>query len=364
MIELHSVHTSAGNFNLSNINVRINSGDCHVIVGPTGAGKTLLLETIIGLRKLSSGKIIVNGTDVSSFPSYERNISYVPQDTCLFPNMTVNGNIMYGVNIKKCDLTVSAPFLEHLTDFLNIRHLLDRYPQNLSGGEKQRVALVRALATRPVLLVLDEPFSAIDHSMREEIRRLVKKLLAEFKTTTLVVTHDLDEAYFLANEISIMNAGRIVQTGEREDIYYYPKTFEAATFLGIKNIFSGQVENIENNEVVISCKDLNKTITVSCRCSRKRFTMQQSIRFGIRSESVSIMHPETIQEPGNCILDGIVKEFYIRGKMHTAIIEIDGPRKLLVEIDIHDIAAQKSGIKEGTVLKIGLESRNIFILSE
>ncbi len=362
MIELRSIHATAGNFCLDDINFTINSGDCHVIVGPTGAGKTLLLETIIGLRTPLSGSILIDDTDVSGLPPNERRISYVPQDTCLFPNMTVDENISYGLNIRKADKETSIPFVNRLVDFLHIGQLRSRFPQNLSGGEKQRVALVRALAIKPQLLVLDEPFSAIDHSMREDIRRMIKGLLEEFKTTTLIVTHDLDEAYFLGHRLSIIANGRIIQTGTREEIYYYPKTMAASSFLGIRNIFRGKVEAIENDEVVIRCDHLMQTIRVSCKCGHKRFASGHDILFGIRSEAVYILRPGHQQKEKECILDATVREIYVRGKMHTILVEVAVPEKTRVEIDIHDVAARKIGIVDNARIQISLNPKYVFLL--
>jgi len=362
MIELRSVHARAGKFRLNDINFSLDSGGCHVIVGQTGAGKTCLLETIIGLRETLSGSILINGVDVSNLPPNERNVSYVPQDICLFPNMTVNENILYGLKIRKSEKESAVHFVERLINFLQIRHLLSRYPQNLSGGEKQRVALVRALAIKPLLLVLDEPFSALDHSMREEIRRTIKELLDEFKTTTLIVTHDLDEAYFLGDRISILQNGRIIQTGRREEIYYYPKSLAAASFIGIKNIFRGKATEIFDEKVVVSCEDLNKNITVSCKCGRKRFAPGQEILFGIHSEAIYILRPGNNQLVKEYVFAAVVKKMYVRGKMHTLLVELDVPKKIIVEIDIHDAAARKIGVKENAEIQISMNPSYIFLL--
>ncbi len=363
MIELRSICSRVGSFELRHVDVVIPAGECHVIVGPTGAGKTVLLETLIGLRPLTSGTISLNGKDVAGLPPNERRISYVPQDTCLFPNMTVRDNIWYGVRVRHLSCTDAKAFVERLISFFQIGPLLDRYPKNLSGGEKQRVALVRALAPRPELLVLDEPFSAIDHSMREEIRRLIKQLLEEFKTTTLIVTHDLDEAYFLGHALSILIDGRIVQTGTRDDVYYYPKTFAVASFLGIKNIFHGRVEEVVPEQVLLHWEDLNTKLTVSCRCSQKRFKVGQQVRFGIRAESVYILRPHHQSEHRECVFPITVKTLYRRGKLHTVLAEL-GDKRLPIEIDIHDAAARKIGIAENTALEINLNPRWIFILSD
>lgn len=362
MIELRSISAAAGKFNLSNISITINSGDCHIVVGPTGAGKTFLLETLIGLRVPLSGNILINGADVSRFPPNDRNISYVPQDTCLFPNMTVQENIWYGLHIRGLPEAPTKPFIDRLIAFLQISHLLSRYPQNLSGGEKQRVALVRALAIRPQLLVLDEPFSAIDHSMREEVRRLIKELLEEFKTTTLIVTHDLDEAYFLGHQISIIHDGKIIQSGPREEIYYYPKSLVAASFLGFKNIFPARVVEALEDQVSLSCETFNRTFQVACKCGRKRFAKDQKIFFGIRSEAVFILRPGNHQETKACVLEAVVKEIYVRGKMHTILARLAASETVVVEIDIHDVAVRKLGITENATITISLNPKYIFLL--
>jgi len=362
MIELCSVFANAGKFRLEDINLTINSGGCHVIVGQTGAGKTCLLETILGLREHASGKILIDGNDVSAFPPHQRNISYVPQDICLFPNMNVIENIHYGSKIRNRAKDSDQLFVDRLIDFLHLRPLLLRYPQNLSGGEKQRVALVRALAIKPLLLVLDEPFSALDHSMREGIRRTIKELLEEFKTTTLIVTHDLDEAYFLGDQISILQNGRIIQTGRREEIYYYPKSLAAASFIGIKNIFRGKISEIFEEKVFVSCEALNKTIAVGCKCGRKKFAPGQEILFGIHSEAVYILRPGNDQLGKDYVFDAVVKKMYIRGKMHTLLVELDVPQKTIVEIDIHDAAVRKIGIENNAKIQISLNPAYIFLL--
>ncbi|NCB40235.1 MAG: ABC transporter ATP-binding protein [Erysipelotrichia bacterium] len=362
MIEFRQLCAKAGVFSLENIDIAISTGDCHVIVGPTGAGKTFLLETLVGLRELTNGQILIDNNDISILPPRERKISYVPQDTCLFPNMTVRENIMYGIRIGGFDRHEAQSLVEHLINFLHIGHLLERYPGKLSGGEKQRVALARALVPRPKLLVLDEPFSAIDHSMREEIRRLIKELLEEFKTTTLVVTHDLDEAFFLGDHISIMIDGRILQSGDRDRIYYYPHTFKAAKFLGIKNIFSARVEAISENSVTILWEEMAERLVVPCRCSRKRFSLDQQLHFGIRSEAVYIQRPgheKTLEH----IFSANVKKLYMRGRMHTILVEIGAEKKIAVEIDIHDVAAQKIAVKEGDLVSISILPRWIFLIS-
>lgn len=291
MIEFQSINASAGAFSLSGIDLVIPNGVCHVVVGPTGAGKTFLLECLIGARKLKSGRILIDGIDITNLPPNERRIAYVPQDICLFPNMSVRDNIWYGVLARRIEPGAAEHArrtIDLLVEFLRLASLLERFPAHLSGGERQRVALARALATRPALLALDEPFSAIDHSMREDIRRMLKSLLEEFQTTALVVTHDLDEAFFLGQQLSIMVGGKIIQTGPRDQMYYYPKTFAAAEFLGIRNIFPARVIAVTEDSVELAWDALSTKLRVPCHCSRKRFSVGQHAHFGIRSEAVEL----------------------------------------------------------------------------
>ncbi len=363
MIEFRSISAAAGSFRLDSISLKIPRGDCHVIVGPTGAGKTFLLETLIGLRSPESGTILLEGREITGFPPHKRQIAFVPQDTCLFPTMTVRDNILYGVRANGIEPTEVAPFLEHLVEFLRIGQLLDRWPQNLSGGEKQRVALARALVTKPVLLVLDEPFSAIDHSFREEIRRLLKSLLEEFRMTTLIVTHDHDEAFFLGNHISIMMDGRILQSGSRDDIYSYPRSFAAASFFGIKNVFPGKVLEITDTGVVLLWESVHQTVSVPCRC-RHKYAAGQSVHFGIRPEAVYIMRADKRQEEKKNVFPGIITKIFLRGKMHTLLVEIGFETKIQIEIDIHDAAVRKMGLQEQMEIRISLEPKWIFLISE
>lgn len=363
MIEFRSINAVAGSFRLIDISLTIPRGDCHVIVGPTGAGKTCFLEALIGLRPLESGNILLEKLEITTFPPHKRRIAFVPQDTCLFPTMTVLDNILYGIRANGSDRAAAAPFVDHLVDFLRIGHLLDRWPRNLSGGEKQRVALARALVTKPALLVLDEPFSAIDHSFREEIRRLLKSLLEEFQMTTLIVTHDMDEAFFLGDHLSIMMDGRILQTGTRDEIYYYPKSFDAAGFFGIKNIFPGTVLEITSQGIELLWEDVRQKVVVPCRC-RHKYSVHQPIHFGIRPEAVYIMRTDKKQDEKANVFEGTITKIFLRGKMHTVLFETGSEKKVQIEIDIHDAAVRKMGLHEKMAIQISLDPKWIFLLSQ
>ncbi|MEZ7891498.1 MAG: ATP-binding cassette domain-containing protein [Candidatus Wallbacteria bacterium] len=370
MIEIDNLAVSAGNFNCGPINLKIDEGSTGVIVGPTGAGKTVLLETILGLRNAAGGSIMVNGEDISGLPPHLRNFSYMPQDLCLFPGMKVSDNIAYGLKVKGLDVEKAFSDYGYLIDFLNIRHLLERYPVNLSGGEKQRVALMRALIVSPRLLILDEPLSAIDPALGEETRRLLKSLLEKTAVTTIIVTHNFDDAYFLGDTISVLINGMIKQSGSREDMYYYPKKKEVAYFLGVRNIFDGAVKSTEDDKVIVDWPDFNSTVEISCGCGHKHGRPGDKISFGIRPEAVYILRQGHNYDPekGGILnmIAGVTRKIYTRGKFHTVVMDY-GVKKTsgaCIEIDIHDAALKKMEVNENSPIMVKLNPEWIFILEE
>lgn len=237
MIRTRDLCITLGEFRLRDINLEIGENEFFVLMGPTGAGKTVLLEAVAGLVPVKSGSIAVDGRDVTSLPPEKRGISIVYQDYCLFPHMNVRENINYGLKFHRSDPAGAARRFDDLVSGLDLTRLLDRDPATLSGGELQRVALARALVVDPAILLLDEPLSALDPSFREEIRLALKALHQTTRTTFVMVTHDLSEALSLADRAAIMNNGAIEQTGTIEDIFKRPESAFAADFVGMKNVF-------------------------------------------------------------------------------------------------------------------------------
>ena len=232
MLELRGVAKRLGGFQLEGLDLRVGDGEYFVLLGPSGVGKTVLVELIAGLMRPDRGRILFNGEDITAWQPERRRFSIVYQDYALFPHMTVAHNIQYGMR-PGANLRGR---LELLAELVGISGVLGRRPGTLSGGEQQRTALARALASEPRLLLLDEPLSAVDNQLRESLRRQLKHLQLQSNVTVLHVTHDIDEAVFLGQRIGVMLNGLIRQTGTATELFQVPTDPEVAAFLGIRNI--------------------------------------------------------------------------------------------------------------------------------
>jgi molybdate/tungstate transport system ATP-binding protein len=237
MIRLESLRIELSGFTVHDIDLSIDDGEFFMLLGPTGAGKTLVLEAIAGISPITSGRILVKDRDITSLPPEARGIGIVYQDYALFPHLCVADNITYGLRYHRKEDIASEKWVQWLMDQLGLMSLAERSVKNLSGGERQRVALARALAVDPSVLLLDEPLSALDPNFREEIREVLKRLHREVGITFLMVTHDFAEALFLGERMAVIHQGRLEQTGPVVEIFQRPSTPFVAEFVGMKNIF-------------------------------------------------------------------------------------------------------------------------------
>jgi molybdate/tungstate transport system ATP-binding protein len=248
MIRIENLSVDPVDFSLNEINLHVAGGEFFILLGPTGAGKTVLLESVAGLVPVTRGRIRLDGRDVTHLLPEKRGIGIVYQDSALFPHLTVKDNIQYGLRYQNDPPSQKTKNLDRLVDALGIGRLLHRNVTTLSGGEKQRVALARALIVEPALLLLDEPLSALDPNFREEIRDILKELHRNTGVTILMVTHDFAEARYLAQHIAVINNGRIEQTGSVDTIFLKPATAFTARFVGMHNLYEA---TIDSNRAVI-----------------------------------------------------------------------------------------------------------------
>ena len=250
-LAIDSLSVDVGGFALRDFSLATNRGEYTIILGPTGAGKTILLETIAGLHSVRAGRITIEDEEITHLPPEHRRIGFVYQDYMLFPHLTVAKNLEFGLDMRGINRHSAATKVQEAATLLGIEHLLPRMPVGLSGGEKQRVALARALVIEPRLLLLDEPLSALDPERRESLQQELSLVHDRLSTTTLHVTHDFEEAISLGDRVAVINDGRIEQVGTVDDIFRHPTSQFVARFVGARNLFDGVVERRDGGAFLV-----------------------------------------------------------------------------------------------------------------
>ena len=262
-IQIQNVSKKYGSFQaLEDVSVHIQSGELVALLGPSGSGKTSLLRVIAGLEDTDVGDILFDGQSITNQHPKERNVGFVFQHYALFRHMTVFDNVAYGLKVRP---RKNRPSKEEITkkvmellQLVKLENFSDRYPTSLSGGQRQRVALARALAVEPKVLLLDEPFGALDAKVRKELRRWLRKLHDEFHITSIFVTHDQEEALDVADRIVVMNNGKIEQIGSPDEVYTNPNSPFDYDFLGNVNLFKGRLHNgkLLHGEIALDVPDV------------------------------------------------------------------------------------------------------------
>jgi len=279
MIEIKDLCVALGSFLLKDITFDVQDGEYFVLLGPTGAGKTVLLESIAGLNPIKSGQVKINGRDVTFLNLEKRNIGFAFQDYALYRHLSVRDNISFGLQWRRKTRREIEDAVDRVIELLGIAHLLGRRPWSLSGGESQKIALARALAIKPDLFLLDEPLSAVDPEMREATERELKEIHNRLRLTTIHVTHDFEEAIALGDRIAVLGKGRIAQIGTPEQIFRQPNSEFVARFVMTRNIFEGEVSNSSDGQSVF-CADGVKLAVVT--------TLRGKLHASIRPEDILI----------------------------------------------------------------------------
>ena len=258
MIRIERLNYAVGNFALRDISLQVGPGEYFVLLGPTGSGKTLLVECLCGLNRIDSGRIHIGQADVTDLEPRNRRLGYVPQDYALFPHQSVRGNVRFGLSkrllAERGMSAEAADLMEKVVmDVVGISHLADRSPRKLSGGEQQRVALARALAVEPKVLLLDEPVSALDEQTRDEICRQLKQLQRNSGTTALHVCHNFAEMLAVADRVGIIDGGRILQVGTPQEILQRPNSVRVAHFIQAGNVLAARAET-NGRWIALTCE--------------------------------------------------------------------------------------------------------------
>jgi molybdate/tungstate transport system ATP-binding protein len=300
MLKLEEINKKLGGFRLSDINLDIPEGEYFVLLGRSGSGKTQLLELIAGLNDPDSGNIWVDNEDVTKKKIQDRKIGLVFQDYAIFPNMTVFGNIAYSLHCRKTGKHEIHSLVSGIAEELNISHLLNRFTNNLSGGELQRVALARTLITAPKVLLLDEPLASIDASLKDDIKRIFRKLHRN-GLTIVHVTHDYREAVSLATSVGVIHNGHIIQTGPIAEVFRKPVNRFVARYSGIRNFFRVKFTQIDG-EWEARCDS-------SIAFAMKKDNYPEEGLMIIRGDSIEIHNTEPSNHPANCF-KGTVREIF------------------------------------------------------
>ena len=307
-LSVKNINKYFGDFQaLKNVNFDVKEGEFVCILGPSGCGKTTLLRVIAGLESQSEGLINQNNKDISLLPPDQRDFGIVFQSYALFPNLSVKNNISFGLKTRKQNKETINKRVDELLKLVGLSDHINKFSAQLSGGEQQRVALARALAPSPGLLLLDEPLSALDAKVRQHLRLEIKNLQRQLGVTTIMVTHDQEEALTMADRIILMNNGVIEQEGSPQDLYSKPKTAFSANFIGTTNLF--KAKRISDNSLEI------KGSTLECNESIK----DEFLTVTIRPEDIKIA--QTGNEKN--ILKGTIKELEFLGSNIRGHIEVE-----------------------------------------
>ena len=285
-IQIENVTKKFGDFTaVNNVSLTINKGELFALLGGSGCGKTTLLRMLAGFEQPSEGRILIDGQEMTNIPPYERPVNMMFQSYALFPHMTVEMNVGYGLKHGNLTDTERKNRVKHMLDLVQLSQFGGRKPHQLSGGQRQRVALARALAKQPKVLLLDEPLGALDKKLREHTQFEIMNIQEKTGITFVVVTHDQEEAMTLSSRISVMDKGVIRQTGTPTEIYEFPRTKFVADFIGSINQFAGTVKSLSRDKATISCKDWGSDVLVGREAS---LAVGQKVSVAIRPEKISI----------------------------------------------------------------------------
>jgi putative spermidine/putrescine transport system ATP-binding protein len=326
---------------VDSVDLDLAEGEFFSMLGPSGSGKTTVLRMIAGFETPTSGRVLLGGVDVTDRPPYARDVNTVFQDYALFPHMSVQQNVEYGLRVKGVDRRSRRTRAQEALATVRLEQYGERRPSQLSGGQRQRVALARALVNRPKVLLLDEPLGALDLKLRREMQIELKALQREVGITFVFVTHDQEEALTMSDRIAVFNGGRIEQLAAPAELYEHPASAFVAGFVGTSNLLEGDVA-----AAVVGTAGL----------------------FTVRPEKISMLPRTAATEPGSCTATGVVREVVYLGSATQSVVDLDAGGSLIVlqqnqhgsvqdKLDLRGAEVRLTWQREHTVAIGGTDSR-------
>ncbi len=313
IVRLENFSKSFGNKEvIKNINLDIYENEFVTLLGSSGCGKTTILRSISGLDNPTSGKVFIDGVDVTNLEAQKRGVNTIFQNYALFPLMTVYDNIAFGLKMKNVNKNEIAKRVKEMLNLVHLEGYENRYPRELSGGEQQRVSLARGLINKPKVLLLDEPLSALDLKLRKEMQIELKKLQRKLKITFIYVTHDQDEALSMSDRIAIVRNGIIEQIGTPNEVYDNPNSLYVASFVGEANILNGEVKNIDGNKIYLS-NDMVGYV------NDKEFNIGDKVNIVLRPENIKIS--KSLKEKNSMM--GIIDELIYDGSSTKLVVKVN-----------------------------------------
>lgn len=331
-VELKNIQKHFGsNVVVDRFDLQIEQGECVTFLGPSGCGKTTTLNMIAGFLEPDQGEIYIKGKIMNGVPANKRDLGMVFQTYSLFPHMTVEQNVAYGLKLRKVPKAEIKERVTRVLELVKLPHVADRFPKQLSGGQRQRIAIARALVTEPSLLLLDEPLSNLDAKLREELREELKRLQQEIGVTTIFVTHDQEEAMYLSDRIVVLSNGNVEQIGTPQEIYQSPTTEFVHEFIGKSNRFTGVVENVEG-EILELRTDSGKLFRAHNR--QTKLVKGDKVSIYVRPEKLKLSSNLDVSASFNTI-QGSIKLTSFLGSYTECIVDYEG-QAINCRIETHD----------------------------
>jgi putrescine transport system ATP-binding protein len=320
IIQIKDVSKHFGDFvAVNSVNLDVHRGEIFSILGASGCGKTTLLRIIAGFEVPTAGRIFIDGVDITNQPPYRRPVNMMFQSYAIFPHMTVEQNVAYGLQKERVPRSEIKSRVEDMLELVQLQQFATRKPDQLSGGQRQRVALARALVKNPKVLLLDEPLAALDKKLREYTQFELMGIQDRLGITFVVVTHDQEEAMILSNRIAVMNEGRVDQVGTPKEVYEYPNSRFVADFIGTINMFEGFVEDVADGVIAVRCDSAGATIRA---LSAEPPAIGEKVCLAIRPEKIFISQEEPESE-WNTSLRGVVDDLGYFGNLSLYRIRLD-----------------------------------------